>query len=79
MTRTLLVLTLVLGTISPALALAQDEAPTRVESFDGDTVDGTFQSPLIDMLSSRRLGRRRSLIQTRAHFNPEMLRSVENL
>jgi hypothetical protein len=79
MTRTLLALTLALGTVTPAIALAQDPAPARVESFDGDTVTGTLESPMIDMLASRRLGRRHTLIQPRQHYTPEMLRSVENL
>jgi hypothetical protein len=78
MTRTLLALTLVLGTLCPALASAQD--PARVETFDdADLVTGTLQSPMVDVIASRRLGRRHTLISPRAHYTPEMLRSVENL
>jgi len=80
MTRTLLALTLALGTLSPALALAQDPSPARVETFDdADLVTGTLESPMVDVIASRRLGRRHTLISPRAHYIPEMLRSVETL
>jgi len=78
MTRTLLALTLALGTLSPALALAQD--PARVESFeDADLVTGTLQSPLVDLIASRRHRDHGTLVRPRESYRQELLRSVETL
>jgi hypothetical protein len=81
MTRTLVALALVLTTVSPTLALAQgDEAATRTEVFDdADLVTGTLQSPDVERISHLGGHRRHTLIRPRSHYNPEMLRSVENL
>jgi hypothetical protein len=78
--RTLLALTLALSAAAPTLALAQDHGEARVEVFDdADLVTGTLQSPDVDMIGARRRHPRHTLIAPRAHYVPEMLRSVENL
>jgi len=83
--RTLLVLSLALSTLTPTVlcssrALAQDDGPTRVETFDdADLVSGTIEAPVGEQIRSRRLGARHTLITPRAHYNAEMLRSVETL
>ncbi len=81
MTRSLLALTLALTVLSPALALAQDgDSPSRTEVFDdADLVTGDLQSPMVDRISGARRHGHGTLIRPRAHYNPEMLRSVENL
>ena len=79
--RTLLSLALTLCLLSPTLALAQGHASeARTEVFDdADQVTGTVESPDVDMIGARRRHMRHSLVTPRAHFIPEMLRSVENL
>ena len=85
MTRTLLVLSLVLSTLvsslAPTLALAQDhEGTVRTEVFDdADLVSGTIEAPVGERLITRRRGAHHSLISPRSHYIPEMLRSVETL
>ncbi|MFO0681920.1 MAG: hypothetical protein U0234_07715 [Sandaracinus sp.] len=81
MRTTLLALALATATVSPALALAQGpETAPRTEVFDdADLVTGTLQSPDADIIRAHGRMHRRTLIQPRAHYNPEMLRSVENL
>ena len=78
--RTLIALTLALSATAPTLALAQDHESVRVENFDdGDLVQGTFEQPAGDRVWLTHHHRGRSLISPRAHYTPEMLRSVENL
>jgi hypothetical protein len=82
MTRTLLALALALTTLSPALALAQGNGhdDIRVEEFtDADTVTGSIAGPDGGLIDVHRRGVRTSLIRPRAHYMPELLRSVENL
>lgn len=80
MTRTLLALTLALASLTPTLAFAQgDDTVTEYTFTDADHVEGTLQSPLVDVISSRGRHARHTLIRPRAHYTPEMLRSVENL
>lgn len=79
--RTLLVLSLALSSLSPALASAQggDPRTTVYEFTDGDRVEGTFQRPEGDGVWVQRARAHRSLIVPRPHYVPEMLRSVETL
>jgi hypothetical protein len=78
--RTLLILSLVLSTLTPTLALAQEDGAVRTETFtDADQVTGTLQSPEGTGISVRRRMMRHTLITPRAHYTSEMLRSVENL
>ncbi len=79
MTRTLLALALVLTTVTPALASAQDDSRVTEYTFDDDLVGGSIQSPDMERFVSRIRGRRSTLIQPRTHYIPEMLRSVETL
>ena len=50
-----------------------------MDFLDGDQVTGTIEGPLGDIIRAGRFGRRVSLIRPRAHFQQEMLKSVENL
>ena len=80
--RTLLVLSLALSSLLPMLASAQDRGTGEVTTYDfldGDTVDGTFQRPEGDRVWGASGHAHRTLIVPRAHYVPEMLRSVENL
>jgi len=78
MTRTLLVLSLVLSTLAPTVALAQGEVRTEIFD-DADQVTGTVQSPDADLIQARRRHVRQTLVRPRSHYIPEMLRSVETL
>ncbi len=80
--RTLLLLSLALSTLLPALASAQDHGTGEVTTYDfldGDTVEGTFQRPEGDRVWGAQRHARHTLIAPRAHYVPEMMRSVENL
>ena len=80
MTRTLLALTLALGTLCPALASAQgDDRRTDYTFTDADLVTGSIQSPDGADIHVRLRGARHTLITPRPHYIPEMLRSVETL
>lgn len=60
-------------------ASAQDaEAPRdQTYDFDGDTVEGALLRPEGDLMGSTRHGKDSSLINIRADFIPEMIRSVQ--
>lgn len=64
-----------------ALAMAQDaDAPSEsVYDFEGDTVEGALLRPEGDLMSGVRHGKDSSLINIRADFIPEMVRSVHEL
>jgi hypothetical protein len=71
---------LTLATTASAQGRGDRSSEVEVMDFlDGDQVDGDIVGPWDDILASRRLGMRRSLIRARAHFQQEMLKSVENL
>lgn len=61
---------------------AQDEAEGEAEpeetvyDFEGDTVEGALMRPDGDLMSGQRHGKESSLIDIRADFIPEMIRSV---
>lgn len=88
-TSVLLALSLLAPLTLAASASAQDHAKqgrddrsseVQVMDFlDGDQVDGETVGPWEEILRDRRLGRRTTLIRARAHFQQEMLKSVENL
>lgn len=50
-----------------------------VDFLDADQVTGELRGPWEELLRQRRLGARHTLIQPRAHFRAEVLKSVENL
>ncbi len=79
--RTLLVLSLALSSLVPTLASAQGGSAevTTYDFLDGDTVEGTFQRPEGDRVWGASGHAHRTLIVPRAHYVPEMMRSVENL
>jgi hypothetical protein len=80
--RTLLVLSLAFSSLFPALASAQGSDTGEVTTYDfldGDTVEGTFQRPEGDRVWGTHGHAHRTLIVPRAHYVPEMMRSVENL
>lgn len=78
--------------LQPAIALlivsvatvsfAQDDAGAdgqpqeTVYDFEGDTVEGALLRPEGDLMSGQRHGKESSLIDIRADFIPEMIRSV---
>lgn len=71
---------LVLG--MTAIASAQDGSSAPAETtydFDGDTVEGALLRPEGDLMSGTRHGKESSLINIRADFIPEMIRSVHEL
>lgn len=76
-------LSILLGTLLVVLgvsatAFAQDEAPRETTyDFDGDTVEGALLRPEGDLMGSTRHGKKSSLINIRADFIPEMIRSVQ--
>lgn len=47
--------------------------------FDGDTVEGALLRPDGELMSGRQHGKESSLIDIRADFIPEMVRSVNEL
>lgn len=65
-----------------AISVAQDDdgadAPPQetVYDFEGDTVEGALLRPEGDLMSGQRHGKESSLIDIRADFIPEMIRSV---
>jgi len=69
---------LVLGVASAALAQDAEPAETTYD-FDGDTVEGALLRPEGDLMSGTRHGKESSLINIRADFIPEMVRSVHEL
>lgn len=79
--RHLLAIGLTTLTLLPTAALAEAPARTelRVESFEDELVSGDLLGPDTEILTIRQRGSRRSLIRTREHFAPELMRSVENL
>jgi hypothetical protein len=62
-----------------ASAQGQSQEVQVMDFLDGDQVTGEFQTSMVDLIESRHLGRRRTLIRPREHFRAEMLKSVENL
>jgi hypothetical protein len=67
-------------TLAASASAQGRESEVQVMDFlDGDQVTGEFQTPMVDLLESRRRGRRTTLIRPREHFRAEMLKSVENL
>lgn len=67
--------------LAPAsLALAQDGgAPDATYDFDDDLVTGGRYDPIGDDIRVWQRSGHRSLIRARAHFIPEMIKSVEHL
>jgi len=65
-----------------SVGFAQDEAggdgqpKETVYDFEGDTVEGALLRPEGDLMSGQRHGKESSLIDIRADFIPEMIRSV---
>ncbi|MCA9604343.1 MAG: hypothetical protein KC619_02030 [Myxococcales bacterium] len=76
-TWTILGALLVTLTFSTA-AFAQDEPDTTYD-FDDDDVEGSYRSPLGDILVVRPGASHSSLIQPRAHFVPELMKSIETI
>lgn len=71
---------LTLATTASAQGRGDRSSEVEVMDFlDGDQVTGDLVGPWHEILSSRRLGMRRTLIRARAEFQQEMLKSVENL
>lgn len=73
---------LTLALAAPAAAQDRGEremAPDVNYDFDDDDVEGTYRSPLGESLVVRTGAGHTSLIRPRAHFVPEMLKSVERL
>lgn len=67
-------------TLAASASAQGRESEVEVMDFlDGDQVTGDLVGPWHEILSSRRLGIRRTLIRARAEFQQEMLKSVENL
>ncbi|MBN8611058.1 MAG: hypothetical protein J0L92_10765 [Deltaproteobacteria bacterium] len=67
-------------TLAASASAQGRESEVEVMDFlDGDQVTGDLVGPWHEILSSRRLGMRRTLIRARAEFQQEMLKSVENL
>lgn len=61
---------------------AQDRSPEQVTHYDfldGDLVEGGRYDPSGSWIQGTRRRAHRTLIRARAHFIPEMLRSVERL
>lgn len=65
-----------------SVGFAQDEAEAdgepeeTVYDFDGATVEGALMRPDGDLMTGQRHGKESSLIDIRADFIPEMVRSV---
>lgn len=55
---------------------AEGEPQETVYDFEGDTVEGSLMRPDGDLMSGQRHGKESSLIDIRADFIPEMVRSV---
>ena len=86
--RNLLVLPLGLSILTslavppPASAQGRGDSSSEVEVMDfldGDLVTGDLVGPLGELVGARTRRARQSLIRPRAHFQQEMLKSVENL
>ena len=81
MRQLLIALTLSIATVAPAAA--QDRGTSSPETttyvFGDDFVTGDTESPMIDLIGSRVRSRRETLIRARAHWIPELARSLENL
>lgn len=74
--------TIIIGTLLvflciAATASAQDAGGETTYDFDGDTVEGALLRPEGDLMGSTRHGKKSSLINIRADFIPEMIRSVQ--
>ncbi len=72
---------LMFALIFPVLASAQGatQCPSNVTfCFDGELVEATTTSPSSERLVVRERMMRRSLIEVRHHFFPELVKSVEN-
>lgn len=76
-----LALALALASFVGAPAAAQDTRSTEVTIYEfmDDLVTGGRYRPEGENLTVLRRSARRTLIRARAHFVPEMLRSVERL
>lgn len=78
-TLKLSVMALVLGAASVAFAQDDGAQQETTYDFDGDTVEGALLRPEGDLMSGTRHGKESSLINIRADFIPEMVRSVHEL
>ncbi len=65
--------------VTSASAQDRDSEVQVMDFLDGDQVTGDLVGPWHEILSSRRLGMRRTLIRARSEFQQEMMKSVENL
>ncbi|GAB4208398.1 MAG: hypothetical protein OHK0013_26840 [Sandaracinaceae bacterium] len=67
---------------APSAAQERDVRTGEVEVMDfldGDRVQGDLVGPLGELIGARGRRTRQTLIRPRAHFQPEMLKSVEHL
>lgn len=79
MRKTLSILGALIFTLTfSTAALAQDEPDTTYEFEDHD-VEGGYDSPVGEAIIVRQGAGRTSLIQARAHFVPELLKSIETI
>jgi hypothetical protein len=74
-----LLLAVLLATLQPAAALADDALETTTYTFDGELVAGDTSAPTLTVLHVRAKKARESLIRVREHFIAELCESVENL
>lgn len=77
-------LTALLLLAGASTALAQDSARPRsgeatLYEFEDELVDGGTYDPMGSMIRGERRRARETLIRARAHFIPEMIKSVERL
>lgn len=81
MTRTIIALTLVLALPTAAAAQPTAATPPRTQEFNftDQLVEGSLERPDGASVRPRRAHAGPSLLRIRAHFVPEMLRSVEHL
>lgn len=80
MRRTLALAALLLAIAAPAAA--QDRGSSsqpEIYDFEDDLVNGTIQAPLGEILQVHGRHARHSLIRARAHWIPELTKTVENL
>jgi hypothetical protein len=64
----------------PLLARAEPPpAPTVEYGFEEELVKGDLIRPDVEVLRTRRIGGRASLVEVRSSYLPELLKSVEDL
>lgn len=79
MRKTTIILGALLSTLTlTSAAFAQDEPDTTYD-FEDQNVEGGYDSPLGSIVMQPRQGRRVSLIRSRAHFVPELMKSIETI